>query len=139
MSFTVLPGQTVALVSQNLPVLLLFCVFVLISSDVRCVQVGPSGSGKSTIIRLVFRFYDVQGGCIRIDGQDIAKVRAPRCAAITTPEENGALILKEKIKLINITLQSCYKYAIILNPNVFLFFFFGCLAAEQFGLVGFSQ
>uniref|UniRef100_A0A8C3HGX5 ATP binding cassette subfamily B member 6 (LAN blood group) n=1 Tax=Chrysemys picta bellii TaxID=8478 RepID=A0A8C3HGX5_CHRPI len=36
--------------------------------------VGPSGSGKSTIIRLLFRFYDVWGGCIRIDGQDIAKV-----------------------------------------------------------------
>lgn len=49
-SFTVLPGQTVALV-------------------------GPSGSGKSTIIRLLFRFYDVQGGCIRIDGQDISKVK----------------------------------------------------------------
>ncbi|XP_067350021.1 ATP-binding cassette sub-family B member 6 isoform X2 [Channa argus] len=38
-------------------------------------QVGPSGSGKSTIIRLLFRFYDVQGGCIRIDGQDISKVK----------------------------------------------------------------
>ncbi|GLD67424.1 ATP-binding cassette sub-family B member 6, mitochondrial [Lates japonicus] len=49
-SFTVLPGQTVALV-------------------------GPSGSGKSTIIRLLFRFYNIQGGCIRIDGQDISKVK----------------------------------------------------------------
>ncbi|MBN3302798.1 ABCB6 protein, partial [Amia calva] len=49
-SFTVMPGQTVALV-------------------------GPSGSGKSTIIRLLFRFYDIQGGCIRIDGQDISKVK----------------------------------------------------------------
>ncbi|XP_026128019.1 ATP-binding cassette sub-family B member 6, mitochondrial isoform X1 [Carassius auratus] len=48
-SFTVMPGQTVALV-------------------------GPSGSGKSTIIRLLFRFYDVQSGCILIDGQDISKV-----------------------------------------------------------------
>jgi ATP-binding cassette subfamily B protein len=33
--------------------------------------VGPSGSGKSTIGRLLFRFYDVTGGSIRIDGQDI--------------------------------------------------------------------
>ncbi|XP_041638151.1 ATP-binding cassette, sub-family B (MDR/TAP), member 6a [Cheilinus undulatus] len=49
-SFIVLPGQTVALV-------------------------GPSGSGKSTIVRLLFRFYDVQGGCISIDGQDISKVK----------------------------------------------------------------
>ncbi|KAG9349028.1 hypothetical protein JZ751_029346 [Albula glossodonta] len=47
-SFTVMPGQTVALI-------------------------GQSGSGKSTIIRLLFRFYDVNGGCIRIDGQDISK------------------------------------------------------------------
>ncbi|SFD80754.1 ABCB family ABC transporter ATP-binding protein/permease [Roseivivax sediminis] len=36
--------------------------------------VGPSGSGKSTIGRLLFRFYDVQGGAIRIDGQDIRDV-----------------------------------------------------------------
>ncbi|CAJ1086919.1 ATP-binding cassette%2C sub-family B (MDR/TAP), member 6a [Xyrichtys novacula] len=49
-SFTVHPGQTVALV-------------------------GPSGSGKSTIIRLLFRFYDVQGGSISIDGQDISRVK----------------------------------------------------------------
>uniref|UniRef100_A0A8V5G102 ATP-binding cassette sub-family B member 6 n=1 Tax=Melopsittacus undulatus TaxID=13146 RepID=A0A8V5G102_MELUD len=47
-SFSVMPGQTLALV-------------------------GPSGSGKSTIIRLLFRFYDVRGGCIRIDGQDISQ------------------------------------------------------------------
>jgi len=33
--------------------------------------VGPSGSGKSTIARLLFRFYDVSGGAIRIDGQDL--------------------------------------------------------------------
>jgi ATP-binding cassette subfamily B protein len=36
--------------------------------------VGPSGSGKSTIGRLLFRFYDVQGGAVRIDGQDIREV-----------------------------------------------------------------
>uniref|UniRef100_A0A8C3A4H7 ATP binding cassette subfamily B member 6 (LAN blood group) a n=1 Tax=Cyclopterus lumpus TaxID=8103 RepID=A0A8C3A4H7_CYCLU len=49
-SFTVLPGHT-------------------------CALVGPSGSGKSTIMRLLFRFYDVQGGSISIDGQDISKVK----------------------------------------------------------------
>ena len=36
--------------------------------------VGPSGSGKSTLVKLLFRFYDPQGGSIRIDGQDIASV-----------------------------------------------------------------
>ncbi|KAM6178687.1 ATP-binding cassette sub-family B member 6 isoform 1-T1 [Rhynchocyon petersi] len=48
-SFTVMPGQTLALV-------------------------GPSGAGKSTVLRLLFRFYDVNSGCIRIDGQDISQV-----------------------------------------------------------------
>ena len=36
--------------------------------------VGPSGAGKSTISRLLFRFYDVGGGRILIDGQDIREV-----------------------------------------------------------------
>ncbi len=36
--------------------------------------VGPSGAGKSTLSRLIFRFYDLFGGRITIDGQDIAKV-----------------------------------------------------------------
>ncbi len=33
--------------------------------------VGPSGAGKSTISRILFRFYDVDQGAVRIDGQDI--------------------------------------------------------------------
>ena len=40
----------------------------------RLALVGHSGSGKSTIGRLLFRFYDVTGGAIRIDGQDIREV-----------------------------------------------------------------
>lgn len=49
-SFTIPAGQTVAVV-------------------------GASGAGKSTIGRLLFRFYDVTGGAIEIDGQDIRSVR----------------------------------------------------------------
>ncbi|MGR3500089.1 MAG: ABCB family ABC transporter ATP-binding protein/permease [Limimaricola soesokkakensis] len=48
-SFTVKPGETVAIV-------------------------GSSGAGKSTIGRLLFRFYDVTEGEIRIDGQDLREV-----------------------------------------------------------------
>ena len=36
--------------------------------------VGPSGSGKSTIGRLLFRFYDVQQGSLKIDGQDVRDI-----------------------------------------------------------------
>lgn len=48
-SFTVKPGESVALV-------------------------GPTGAGKSTIVNLLSRFYNVDGGRILIDGQDISKV-----------------------------------------------------------------
>ncbi|MCW6531626.1 MULTISPECIES: ABCB family ABC transporter ATP-binding protein/permease [Sphingomonas] len=36
--------------------------------------VGPSGAGKSTLARLLYRFYDLTGGRLTIDGQDIAEV-----------------------------------------------------------------
>ena len=48
-SFTVKPGQTIALV-------------------------GPTGAGKSTIVNLVSRFYDVTEGSVRIDGRDVRDV-----------------------------------------------------------------
>jgi len=41
----------------------------------RVALVGPTGSGKSTFVKLLQRLYDVQGGRILIDGQDIARVR----------------------------------------------------------------
>jgi ATP-binding cassette subfamily B multidrug efflux pump len=36
--------------------------------------IGPSGAGKSTLVNVLLRLYDLQGGRIVIDGQDIAKV-----------------------------------------------------------------
>ncbi len=49
LSFTIAPGEKVGLV-------------------------GRSGAGKSTLVNLLLRFYDVEGGRILIDGQDIARV-----------------------------------------------------------------
>ncbi|MDP2010719.1 MAG: ABC transporter ATP-binding protein [Phenylobacterium sp.] len=40
----------------------------------RIALVGPTGSGKSTFVKLVQRLYDLDGGRILIDGQDVAKV-----------------------------------------------------------------
>ncbi len=51
--------------------------------------VGPSGAGKSTISRLLYRFYEVTGGRILIDGQDIAGVtqRSLRNAIGMVPQD----------------------------------------------------
>ena len=43
--------------------------------------VGPSGAGKSTVSRLLFRFYDVDGGAVRIDGQDVRDITKPSLRA----------------------------------------------------------
>ena len=45
-----------------------------IPSKQKLALVGASGSGKTTISKLLFRFFDIQGGVIKIDGQDISKV-----------------------------------------------------------------
>ena len=45
-----------------------------IASKERIGLVGPSGAGKSTLTKLLLRFYDVQSGVIRIDGQNISEV-----------------------------------------------------------------
>jgi ATP-binding cassette subfamily B protein len=37
--------------------------------------VGPSGAGKTSLFQLLLRYYDVSGGCIRINGQDIRQLR----------------------------------------------------------------
>ena len=51
--------------------------------------VGPTGAGKSTISRLIFRFYDVTGGRILIDGQDIRDVtqKSLRAAIGMVPQD----------------------------------------------------
>lgn len=51
--------------------------------------VGSSGAGKSTLSRLLFRFYDVNGGAILIDGQDIRRVtqKSLRAAIGIVPQD----------------------------------------------------
>lgn len=51
--------------------------------------VGPSGAGKTTIIKILFRFFDITGGRILIDDQDIAKVtqESLRGALSLVPQE----------------------------------------------------
>jgi len=53
---------------------ILFDVDFTIPPGTTTAVVGHSGSGKSTLSRLLFRFYDVQQGAIRIDGQDVRHV-----------------------------------------------------------------
>jgi ATP-binding cassette subfamily B protein len=50
------------------------CFSLRIAPGERLALVGPTGSGKSTFVKLVQRLYDVQGGRVVIDGQDIARV-----------------------------------------------------------------
>jgi ATP-binding cassette, subfamily B, heavy metal transporter len=63
-TFTIPPGQTTAVV-------------------------GPSGAGKSTLARLLYRFYDVEQGAVRIDGQNVADVtqRSLRRAVGIVPQD----------------------------------------------------
>ena len=54
---------------------ILFDVSFAIPAGRTVAVVGPSGAGKSTLARLLYRFYDIGGGRITIDGQDIRDVR----------------------------------------------------------------
>ena len=53
--------------------------------------VGPSGSGKSTLARLLLRFYDPDGGSVRLDGHDL------RDLSLRSMRENVAVLLQETL------------------------------------------
>ncbi|MGB9991724.1 ABCB family ABC transporter ATP-binding protein/permease [Massilia sp. SM-13] len=53
---------------------ILFDVDFTIAAGTTTAVVGHSGSGKSTLSRLLFRFYEVNGGSITIDGQDLRSI-----------------------------------------------------------------
>jgi ABC transporter ATM len=72
--------------------------------------VGPSGCGKSTILRLLFRFYDVQSGRITIDGQDIR--------TITLESLRKAIgVVPQDTPLFNDTIEHNVRYGDITAPR----------------------
>ena len=48
--------------------MILVCMFILVKT---VAIVGPTGAGKTTIVKLLMRFYELNGGTIFIDGKDI--------------------------------------------------------------------
>jgi subfamily B ATP-binding cassette protein MsbA len=62
-----------------------------IAPGAKIALVGPSGAGKSTIFNLLLRFYDVDAGRIRIDGQDIGAV------TLASLRRNIALVTQDAI------------------------------------------
>lgn len=66
--------------------------------------VGTSGAGKSTLLKLLFRFYDVEGGCVRVDGHDVRD--------LTQASLRGALgLVPQDVVLFNDTIRSNISYA----------------------------
>ncbi len=68
---------------------ILFGVDFTVPAGRKVAVVGHSGAGKSTLSRLLFRFYDVTGGRILVDGQDIRDVtqRSLRAAIGIVPQD----------------------------------------------------
>ena len=58
--------------SEDKPLIENLCIDVKKGQNVAIV--GPTGAGKTTIVNLLMRFYDLKGGKIRIDGQDISEL-----------------------------------------------------------------
>ena len=64
-------------------------IFLNVPAGKKAALVGPSGAGKSTILNLIPRFYDVDTGTIRVDGQDVRDVTT------TSLFQNIALVSQE--------------------------------------------
>jgi ATP-binding cassette subfamily B protein len=93
LSLDVAPGQTVAIV-------------------------GPTGAGKTTLVNLLMRFYDVDGGAIRVDGVDIRRLK------------RGALR-----RLFGMVLQDTWLFAGTIRENIA----YGCEHATEAEIVAAAQ
>ncbi len=60
--------------------------------------VGPSGAGKSTISRILYRFYDIQGGQVTIDGQDIRDVTQESLRGIIGIVPQDTVLFNDTVK-----------------------------------------
>ncbi|MCG8546983.1 MAG: ABC transporter ATP-binding protein/permease [Alphaproteobacteria bacterium] len=65
--------------------------------------VGPSGAGKSTILNLILRFFDVQDGAVRIDGQDVRDVTLESLRA-------SIALVSQEVTLFNDTVRANILY-----------------------------
>lgn len=72
--------------------------------EFRNVSFSYSGSGKTTVVNLLMRFYDVDSGSIRIDGQDIADISRQEL------RKNVAIVLQDTV-LFSDTVQQNLQYA----------------------------
>jgi len=60
--------------------------------------VGPSGAGKSTISRILYRFYDIQGGQVTIDGQDIRDVTQESLRSVIGIVPQDTVLFNDTVK-----------------------------------------
>src|SRR5690606_17374585 len=66
--------------------------------------VGQSGGGKTTCLKLIFRFYDVLGGSIKVDGQDVRDV------TVSSLREAISVVPQDP-ELFNVTIMENIRYA----------------------------
>ena len=60
--------------------------------------VGPSGAGKSTISRILYRFYDIKGGRVTIDGQDIRDVTQESLRSVIGIVPQDTVLFNDTVK-----------------------------------------
>ena len=56
--------------------------------------VGPTGAGKTTMVKLLMRFYDVNGGAIKVDGYDIRRFQPAGAAGDVRHGASGYLAVQ---------------------------------------------